>query len=46
MDSKTSDKDKFGLNGFETVLVAVLFCFLLFFADIVQIRSAFLSRVM
>ena len=46
MDTKTSDKDKFGLNGFETVIVAVLFCFLLFFADIVQIRSAFLSRVM
>lgn len=46
MDTKTLANDKTGLNSVETVLVAVLFFFLLFFADIVQIRSAFLSRVM
>ena len=46
MDTKTLANDKTGLNSVETVLVAVLFLFLLFFADIVQIRSAFLSRVM
>ena len=46
MDTKVLENDKVGLNGVETVLVAVLFFFLLFFADIVQIRSAFLTRVM
>ena len=46
MDANTLAKDKVGLNGVETVLVSILFFFLLFFADIVQIRSAFLSRVM
>ena len=46
MDTKVLENDKAGLNGVETVLVAVLFFFLLFFADIVQIRSAFLTRVM
>ena len=46
MDAKTLAKDKVGLNGVETVLVSILFFFLLFFADIVQIRSAFLTRVM
>jgi hypothetical protein len=46
MDTKMLAKDKVGLNGFETVLVSILFFFLLFFADIVQIRSAFLTRVM
>ena len=46
MDTKTLTGDKIGLNAVETVLVAILFFFLLFFADIVQIRSAFLTRVM
>lgn len=46
MDTKVLENDKAGLNCVETVLVAVLFFFLLFFADIVQIRSAFLTRVM
>ncbi len=46
MDTKMLAKDKVGLNGVETVLVSILFFFLLFFADIVQIRSAFLTRVM
>ncbi len=46
MDTKGLTKDKLGLTGAERFLVGVLFFFLLFFADIVQIRSAFLSRVM
>ena len=46
MDTKMLAKDKVGLNGVETILVSILVFFLLFFADIVQIRSAFLSRVM
>jgi len=46
MDTKTLTNGKVGLNAVETVLVSILFFFLLFFADIVQIRSAFLTRVM
>lgn len=40
------EKDISLLRKGEVVLFAVLFLFFLFFADLVQIRSAFLSRVM
>ena len=46
MNLDLSEKNKSHLNAFESLIVVFLFFFLLFFADVVQIRSAFLSRVM
>ncbi|GEM_PF-428546 len=41
-----SIKQKSSLNFFEATFISILCLFFLFFAEVVQIRSAFLSRVM